>query len=101
MKAQKRKKGGPRLFKSCRATDEEEEQQVLKRHYAVFSILLLLTPFCIQIFSSSCSQTPSVSVLPLVRDTKFHIHTKTSPVIIFMVYFNINILDMKREDKIF
>jgi hypothetical protein len=41
-------------------------------HYAVFSNLISLHLSLVQIFSSTpCSQTPSVSVLPLTWETKF------------------------------
>jgi hypothetical protein len=46
-------------------------------HYAVFSNLLLFHPSSAQIFSSApCSQTPSVCVVPLISETKFHTRTK-------------------------
>jgi hypothetical protein len=46
-------------------------------HYSVFSSLLSLNPFLVQIFSSaSCSETPTVCVLPIMLETKYNIHTK-------------------------
>jgi hypothetical protein len=46
-------------------------------HYAIFSNLLLCHPSSVQIFSSApCSQVPSVYVLVLTSETKFHTHTK-------------------------
>jgi hypothetical protein len=45
-------------------------------HYAVFSSLMLLPPFSVQIFSSApFSQTPS-TVSHNVSETKFHTPTK-------------------------
>jgi hypothetical protein len=42
-------------------------------HCATFSIVLLLHPSLIQIFSlEPCSQTPSIYSLLLMRETKFH-----------------------------
>jgi hypothetical protein len=46
-------------------------------HCAIFSILLLLHPDSVLIFSlEPCSQTPSVYTIPLVWETKFCTHTK-------------------------
>jgi hypothetical protein len=46
-------------------------------HYAVLFNRTLLHSSPVQIFSSApCSQTPSVCVLPLIPETKFHIHKK-------------------------
>jgi hypothetical protein len=45
--------------------------------YAVFSTLLSRHPSSVQIsFSAPCSQTPSVSVPPIMSDTKFHTCTE-------------------------
>jgi hypothetical protein len=48
------------------------------------------TPFChfnwlVQIFSAPCSHTPSVYVLSLMWETKFHAHTKTGKVTVFYI----------------
>jgi hypothetical protein len=63
------------------------------------SILLLFHPSLVQIFSlESCSQTPSVYALPLIRKTKFH--TRTNKWQNYgSVYLNLYVLDSKREDK--
>jgi hypothetical protein len=46
-------------------------------HYAIFSILLLLSVSLVQMFSSEpCSQTPSICVFPLMRVTRFHTNTQ-------------------------
>jgi hypothetical protein len=46
-------------------------------HYAVFSSFLPFDPPLVQIFSSACcSQIPSVYVLLIMSETKFHTHTK-------------------------
>jgi len=46
-------------------------------HYAVFSILLPLPSSWVQIFSSApCPLTPSIYVLSLLREAKFHAPTK-------------------------
>jgi hypothetical protein len=46
-------------------------------HWAIITSLLFLNPSSVQIFSSApCSQSPSVCVLPLMSETKFHAHTK-------------------------
>jgi hypothetical protein len=52
--------------------------QIIEVHrYAVFSSLLLLHPFWVQIFySAPCSQTSIVDVLPLMWEIKFHNQTK-------------------------
>jgi hypothetical protein len=44
-------------------------------HYAIFSNLLSLRSSSVQIFSSTpCFQTPTIYVLPLMSETKFHTH---------------------------
>lgn len=51
-------------------------------HYAIFSILLLLSSSEPKITSSaSCSETASACVLPLTRQTKFHAKIKHTAVI--------------------
>jgi hypothetical protein len=48
-------------------------------HYAVLSSLPLDPPSWIQIFSSTpCFQIPTIYIPPLVRETKFHTHTKNT-----------------------
>jgi hypothetical protein len=54
-------------------------------HCATSSILLLLYPSLVQIFSlGPCSQTPSDYALPLMWETKFHNHTKQLAELFFL-----------------
>jgi hypothetical protein len=59
-------------------------------HYAVFSNLPSLHLSPIQIFSSApCSQTPSVYILPLMSETKFHTYTKLQEkCVVFFLHFS-------------
>jgi hypothetical protein len=60
-------------------------------HYAVFSILIFVHSLSVQIPSSaSCSQIPSVYVIPLTSETKFHAHTNYRQNYSF-IYFNRNV----------
>jgi hypothetical protein len=45
-------------------------------HHAVFSNLLSLHLSLVQVFSTPCSQTPSVCVPPLISEAKFHTYTE-------------------------
>jgi len=55
-------------------------------HYAVFSTLPSLPPSFVQIFSALCLETPLISVLPLVWETKFHTRTGQRVKLRFYVY---------------
>jgi hypothetical protein len=56
-------------------------------HCETFSILPLLRPSYVQIFSSvPCSQTPSVYALPLMLQTKFHTNTKQLAKLWFCIF---------------
>ncbi|PNF41706.1 hypothetical protein B7P43_G03454 [Cryptotermes secundus] len=46
-------------------------------HFVVFSNLLSRHLSLVQIFSTPCSQTPSVYVPPLMSETKFHTYTES------------------------
>jgi hypothetical protein len=65
--------------------------------YAVFTSLPSPNPSSVQISSSvPCSQTPSVCVLHLISETKFH--TRTEPVLYILIFA---ILYSRREDRKF
>jgi hypothetical protein len=71
-------------------------------HYAVFSNLLPFNLSSIQIFSSaSCSHVPSVCVLPLMLETKFHTHTESYRQNYYLYIVIVTFLDSRREDKRF
>jgi len=55
-------------------------------HYAVFSILPPLPPSQVHVFSSSCSQTPSIYIIPLMWETKFRTHTKQQVELRFFIF---------------
>jgi hypothetical protein len=53
-----------------------EEYNYKSSRYSVFFALPSLHPSSFQIFSTPCSQTPSVYALPLISETKFHTHAE-------------------------
>jgi hypothetical protein len=59
-------------FKLCL----EESTSYEGPHYLIFSNLMSLHLSSVRIFSTPCSQTPSVCVPPLMSKTKFHTHTE-------------------------
>jgi hypothetical protein len=52
--------------------------QVTKRINVIFSSLISFHACWVQVFSTPCSKTPSVRIRPLISETKFLIHTKTT-----------------------
>jgi hypothetical protein len=64
--------------------------------YAVFSTLLSLYPFLVQMLSSAtCSHTPLGYVPPLILETKFHIDTETTSKIIVLYILILKFFDSR------
>jgi hypothetical protein len=66
------------------------------------STLLSLQPSYVQMFSlAPCSHTFSAHVLPLISDTKFHIHKKVQAKFAVLYVLIFKVLESRREDKMF
>jgi hypothetical protein len=64
-----------------------KEYKLLSSTLCIFSSFLLFHPSVVQISSATYWQTPSVYILPLMIEAKFHIHTKLQAKLQF-AYFN-------------
>jgi hypothetical protein len=58
-------------------------------HHAIFSNFILIHPSSVHILLSTLSQTPSVHVLPLMSETKFHTHTKLQAELWFCLFYSL------------
>jgi len=88
-------------FKTKRRSNKKISHEVSKTWSSALCSLLYspTIPPYVQIFSTTCSQTPSICVLPIAWGTKFHTHIKRAAKITVRYTLFFKFPGRKRENK--